>query len=261
MQFLIIGFLALTVAGSDHFHAIERSRRETNETTNSNEDPTSTLETPVADNVTDIVTNATVTTKKVTTTTIATAKVVTTEPATEAVTTKSSAATEPTQATSTTSTPAATSAALEYGCGKTHWDNDQEKIDSNQCRFLCNCEGDCDQSSGMCNVDDNQSCPKGYEGEKCQTPICAVDCGAEGVCVKEHQCVCTNLYTKVTEKIVHDVHGDIIVHRCTNLRVDGLKGALCALVVLIISISACACLHSVSQKRMKSYSYVDDSHM
>ena len=100
-----------------------------------------------------------------TTTTIATAKVVTTEPATETVTTKSSAATEPTQATSTTSTPAATSAALEYGCGKTHWDNDQEKIDSNQCRFLCNCEGDCDQSSGMCNVDDNQSCPKGYEGK------------------------------------------------------------------------------------------------
>ena len=47
---------------------------------------------------------------------------------------------------------------------------------------------------------------------------------------------------------MHDVHGDIIVHRCTNLRVDGLKGALYALVVLIVSISACACLHQVIRR-------------
>ena len=37
-----------------------------------------------------------------------------------------------------------------------------------------------------------------FLGEKCQDPICAVDCGAEGVCVHKHQCVCTNLYTRVT---------------------------------------------------------------
>jgi len=285
MQFFIIGFLALSVAGNGHENAFERSRRdvfdnwnlETSETTNSSSinTPETTVEntaTKATDASTKVTTSTTSSTTSTSTTTKTEAK---TEPATEAATTKA----VETEATTTAVAP--TPAALVsnttvdeqyyYGCGQGHWDNDEGMRQNNTCRFLCNCgfekdsEGEftsvpltCDPTNGQCK---DNSCPDGFEGEKCQTPICAVDCGAEGVCVHKHQCVCTNLYTRVTEQIVHDVHGDIIVHRCTNLRVDGLKGALCALVVLIVSISACACLHSVSQKRMKAYSYVDDSHM
>lgn len=295
MQFFIIGFLALSVAGNEYEHAIKRSRRdpfddwnlETSETTNSS--PINTPETTVENTATTKATtdaSTKVTTPTTTTTASTTTTSAKTEPATKAATTKSATtkAVE-TEATTTTTqsvaspTPAAlvsnTTTVDEeqyyFGCGQGHWDDKEEMRLNNTCRFICNCgfEKDsngeftsvplsCDPANGQC---EDNSCPDGFEGEKCQTPICAVDCGAEGVCVHKHQCVCTNLYTRVTEQIMHDVHGDIIVHRCTNLRVDGLKGALCALVVLIVSISACACLHSISQKRMKAYSYVDDSHM
>lgn len=246
--------LVLSVASSDNLQAIKRLRRET-----------SNLE-----GNTDTNTTASTTTITSTTTTVTISR---TTRATTVVTTK--AITSSTKATSllpkTTTTASAilpealdsssSASPTQYSCGKTHWDSNSAQIKNNQCRFLCNCdEGvDCDETSGQCKQLNGLKCPKGYEGDKCQTPICAVNCGKEGFCVHENQCVCTNLYTRVKEEIKHEVHGDIIVHRCASLRLDGLKGALYAIVVLIISISACACMHVTSQKRLKAYSYVDET--
>jgi hypothetical protein len=107
-------------------------------------------------------------------------------------------------------------------CDKGYW--------GPSCLKLCGkCIGDseCTKDTGDC-VDET-GCQPGYSGTKCMEPVCPVGhCGPEGMCVKENECVCPGLWSKNAD-----------TGMCYSLRVDGLKGAAVALLVLIASILAC----------------------
>jgi len=108
-------------------------------------------------------------------------------------------------------------------CQKGYW--------GENCRLLCGkckADGACDKTSGVC-LDDT-GCGNGYSGDKCMDPNCPPGhCGTGGgICVSQNQCVCPGLWSKNPE-----------TGACYSLRVDGLKGAGVALLVLIASILAC----------------------
>jgi len=103
--------------------------------------------------------------------------------------------------------------------------------------------GPCDKRTGICpEVIDGTRCQAGWleDDKSCQTPICdKVNCGSDGFCVAPNQCVCTALSTS-------DGEGG-----CYHLRVRGLIGAGAALLVLIISVSACAIIQTTFSKKNK----------
>jgi len=113
-------------------------------------------------------------------------------------------------------------AAQSTDCPKGYWGAD--------CRLLCGkCKADsgCNKETGAC-LDDT-GCGNGFSGAKCMDPNCPEGhCGPEGICVSENQCVCPGLWSK-----------NELTGACYSLRVDGLKGAGVALLVLIASILAC----------------------
>lgn len=127
----------------------------------------------------------------------------------------------------------ATMKTFHYGdnllCGMCRDKKDQKKL------------GPCNKSNGKCpKVGSGSNCMEGWsdEDEKCQTPICdKVNCGSDGYCVGPNQCVCTALSSS-------DGEGG-----CYHLRVRGLIGAGISLVVLIVSISACAIIQTALSKK------------
>ena len=68
---------------------------------------------------------------------------------------------------------------------------------------------------------------------------CLDDCGDEGACVKPNKCVCGYLQANSEDG------------GCYSLRGDGIKGAGCALVVIIIAISFCGGLQTYLTKKQK----------
>ena len=134
--------------------------------------------------ITSLVTTSTTSSPASTTTTATTElTTTTTEPATaETATTETTEAATETEAATTTAaiTPAAIKSSNAtadegyYGCGKGHWDNEEEMRQNNTCRFLCNCgfeknsNGEdtsvpleCNPTNGQCT---NNVCPDGFEG-------------------------------------------------------------------------------------------------
>merc|ERR1711953_254236 len=91
----------------------------------------------------------------------------------------------------------------------------------------------CDAKTGTC----ADGCVEGWKNDKCDTPICNVDCGAEGECVNPDQCVCGYLYANSEDG------------GCYSLRSDGIRGFFIALFVLIVAITFCGCTqHQMSKK-------------
>jgi len=82
-------------------------------------------------------------------------------------------------------------------------------------------------------------CLDGWTGNDCRTAQCDIDCGADGVCVKPDKCVCGYLYANGEDG------------GCYSLRGDGIKGAFCALAVVISAISICGGLQTYLTKKQK----------
>jgi len=104
--------------------------------------------------------------------------------------------------------------------------------------------GPCNKTTGKCPLVAGERCKAGWDEEDptCQTPVCdKVNCGSDGFCVAPNKCVCTQLSTQFT-----DDDGNV---GCYHLRVAGLKGAGAALIVLIISVSACAGIQTAFSKK------------
>jgi len=90
-------------------------------------------------------------------------------------------------------------------------------------------------SDGAC----SNGCVDGWSGSDCRTAVCEHDCGDGGACVKPDKCVCGYLYANSEDG------------GCYSLRGDGIKGAGCALVVIIIAISFCGGLQTYLTKKQK----------
>ena len=75
--------------------------------------------------------------------------------------------------------------------------------------------------------------------DRCITDIFSGDCGEGGACVKPDKCVCGYLYANSEDG------------GCYSLRGDGIKGAGCALVVIICAISICGGLQTYLTKKQK----------
>jgi len=107
--------------------------------------------------------------------------------------------------------------------------------------LLCGqCKGGqpCNSNDGSC----SQGCEAGWSGRDCQTPLCDdVSCGENaGFCSGPNQCTCAKNYAQNSED-----------GGCHSMRVAGLKGAACALVVIITSITICGTIQSQREKAGK----------
>lgn len=127
-----------------------------------------------------------------------------------------------------------------------YWGGETEDTDY----FLCgNCakvdgevakctRGPAEAGGGKC---PEAACQAGWQGERCDEPICKnVDCMG-GECTGPDQCVCTALTSRLELE-----DGKV---GCYSLRKSGLKGAVAALFVLIFSISGCAIGHHFNTKQ------------
>jgi len=105
--------------------------------------------------------------------------------------------------------------------------------------FLCgNCaDGVRCGSDGKC---PNNKCIEGWAGDDCQTPLCDdVSCSeSAGKCYDHNKCACFKNYAQNTDDM-----------GCHSMRTAGLKGALCALVVVFSAIGICG---GIQQSREKS---------
>lgn len=110
--------------------------------------------------------------------------------------------------------------------------------------YLCgNCKDytACDSSNGKC----SQGCATGWftdasmeQNADCQQPKCDdVTCGGESICVAENQCACAKNYAKSEDG------------GCYSMRVDGLKGAFMAMLVLVCAISFCGLTQQHFEKK------------
>lgn len=128
-------------------------------------------------------------------------------------------------------------------CRKGYWGDDCNSACSAGCMGKDN---ECNKATGACNV--ASACKKDWEnkgGEKnCATPICfgANGCDAGGICIAPNYCICGAAGAQTV-----GIHGDYSAGakematgtNCVNLRWNGMKGALIALVVLSLSITFC----------------------
>ncbi|CBY09874.1 unnamed protein product [Oikopleura dioica] len=134
-----------------------------------------------------------------------------------------------------------------------------------KCFSNCNCGGNaCDKKSGKCEGDVGV-CPPHYKGPRCDVPVCKDFCAGEGsLCVAPHRCVCVGHYTQGSYQLSDVKNKDGVpytMYYCSSNRAAGLKGALSALVILIVSISLCACIqtNATGRDRRKQYEYIAET--
>lgn len=162
----------------------------------------------------------------------------------------------------TTSTAVVTSSSTEatVPCKPGYW--------GEHCFFLCSdgCNGEnkeCRRYDGRCvegckkttNRTDNVHTHEEGENGLCSEARCDEigGCGPEGLCIAHNKCVCPKLYTAVKGE-----HKGMETMTCKSLRLDGIKGGIAALLVMMLSISFCAAIQSYCSKtKPRSYSYVD----
>merc|ERR1711953_117992 len=117
-------------------------------------------------------------------------------------------------------------------CPANYWTNPQGAA------LLCGCCANgapCDTKTGKC----TGGCIPGYTGDECTQPTCNdVSCDeSSGHCYAPNQCVCAKNYAQ-----------NFNDGGCHSMRAAGLKGAFCALLVILTSITICG---TIQHQRMK----------
>merc|ERR1712226_1590768 len=127
----------------------------------------------------------------------------------------------------------------------------------------------CDRSGGDCLQKplkkDDQSCDIGWrnsqEYHRCDIPLCFGDhgCDWDGVCIEPDYCICGDSGAQVVgiagdyEYSLPNGEGDHTFNgiQCVSLRLNGLKGAFVALIIMMVSVSTCG---FIAEKRNKDLS-------
>lgn len=117
------------------------------------------------------------------------------------------------------------------------------------CNNVCGyCKGNaaCDKATGKCPA---AACQDDWLGEKCDEPKCfgsKTGCSLGGKCVAPNYCVCGALGAQIVGKEVTR-EGTTGID-CISLRMDGIKGAGIAMIVMFVSIGICGGIERMRNK-------------